>query len=81
MNTLSPGTRVLVRWAGLLHTSPCGVHLQKDLPLFQNVGIVDRIDDRRGDHCVVVVFPTIHIPPLGSCWVDVFIPDELVPFE
>jgi hypothetical protein len=74
---IRPGARVLVRWAGVPHASPCHLHLQADLPLFQSVGIVDRIDERFGKHCVVVRFPTIVSPPFGSAWVDTFAPDEL----
>ena len=76
---IRPGTRVLVRWAGLPKVSPCHRHLQSTLPLFQSVGVVDRIDDRRGGHPVVVVFPTIRTPPFGTAWVDTFAADELVP--
>jgi hypothetical protein len=39
---------------------------------------VDRIDAWRGEHCVIVVFHGLHVPPFGSCWVDVFQPDKLV---
>jgi hypothetical protein len=76
--TIAPGARVLVRWAGLPRVSPCSLHLVADLPLFQNVGTVDRIDARYGDHSVVVMFLTIACPPFGSPWVDAFMPDELV---
>ena len=79
MNTaVVPGARVLVRWAGVPHASPCHRHLTSELPLFQNDGVVDRIDERRGDHCVIVVFPTIVCPPFGTAWCDVFTSDELV---
>jgi hypothetical protein len=57
------------------------VHLVRELPLFQNVGVVDRVDDRYGDHCVVVRFLTIACPPFGSPWVDAFTPEELVVVE
>ena len=76
---IRPGARVLVRWAGLPHVSPCGRHLERDLPLFQQVGTVDRLEPWRGEHRVVVVFRGLHVPPLGTCWVDAFRPDELVP--
>jgi hypothetical protein len=66
------GVRVLVRWAGLPHVSPCERHPQRGLPLIQNVGTVDRIDEWRGDHRVVVVFRGIHVPPFDSLWVDAF---------
>jgi hypothetical protein len=75
------GARVLVRWAGLPRVSPCSLHLTAELPLFQNVGTVDRVDARYGDHCVIVRFPTIACPPFGSPWVDAFTPDELVALE
>jgi hypothetical protein len=51
------------------------------LPLLQSVGVVDRIDERRGDHCVIVVFRGIACPPFGAPWVDTFTPDELVSVE
>jgi hypothetical protein len=47
---IRPGARVLLRWAGVPHASPCHLHLQADLPLFQRVGVVDKIDERYGDH-------------------------------
>jgi hypothetical protein len=75
---IHPGARVLVRWAGLPHVSPCSRRLPTHLPLFQSVGIVDRIDAHRGDHHVIVVFRDLHVPPFGSLWLDVFRPDELV---
>ena len=74
---IAPGARVLVRWAGLPHVSPCAQHLQRDLPLFQQIGTVDRIEAWRGEHHVVVVFHGIHVPPFDALWVDVFRPDEL----
>jgi hypothetical protein len=40
---------------------------------------VDRIDQQRGEHGVIVVCHGIHVPPFGSLWVDTFRPDELVP--
>jgi hypothetical protein len=76
---IRPGTRVLIRWAGLPHVSPCGRHLERDLPLFQQVGIVGRLDEHRGEHRVIVVCHGIHVPPFGSLWVDAFMPKELVP--
>ena len=80
MNTsMVQGSRVLVRWAGVLRASPCQLHLARELPLFQNVGRVDRIDDRHGEHCVVVVFRAIPCPPFGEPWVDAFTPEELLP--
>jgi hypothetical protein len=75
---IRPGDLVLVRHAGLPKVSPCSLHLERELPLFQSVGRVDRIDERYGEHSVVVVFPTIACPPFGSAWVDTFAPGELV---
>jgi hypothetical protein len=78
---ITPGARVLVRWAGVPHVSPCSLHLASDVPLFQNVGTVDRIDARYGEHCVVVVFRSIATPPFGTAWCDTFTPSELVVVE
>lgn len=75
---IRPGARVLVRFAGLPAVSPCHLHLTSDVPLFQNVGVVDRMDERYGEHCVVVRFPTIKTEPFGEAWVDAFTPAELV---
>jgi hypothetical protein len=60
---------------------PCGHHTSRDLPLFQQIGIVDRVDERYGEHRYVVVFPTLTVPPFGSAWVDSFTADELVPVD
>lgn len=78
MTTITPGTLVLVR-----HDKhrPCARHLLHSVPLFQQVGVVDRIDGRLGDHEVVVRFPTIVCPPFGEPWVDSFTADELVAVE
>jgi hypothetical protein len=75
--TIVPGARVLVRWAGLPRVSPCTLHLARELPLFQSVGVVDRVAARYGDHCVIVVFRGIACLPFGSPWLDAFTPDEL----
>ncbi len=40
------------------------------------IGTVDRIDERFGEHCVVVVFDLWH---LGTQWTDRFKPSKLVP--
>jgi len=34
---------------------PCGHHSSRDLPIYQQVGGVDWIDERFGEHCYVVV--------------------------
>jgi hypothetical protein len=51
------------------------------LPLRGAVGVVDRLDERYGDHLVVVRFPTVIVPPFGHAWVDAFAPDEVVRAE
>jgi hypothetical protein len=43
-----------------------------------HVGIVDRVDERLGDHPVVVEFRTLRCPILGTTWVDSFKPSELM---
>jgi hypothetical protein len=72
---ITPGAQVLVRFD---RHSPCGHHLLHELPLFQAVGVVDRVDARFRDHKVVVRFPSVTVPPFGAGWVDVFSPGELV---
>ncbi len=79
MSTVAPGVRVTVVPPRELTRLGCRHrHYMVGLPLEGAVGVVDRIDPRFGDHRVVVVFPTIHTPPFGSPWVDVFAPTELV---
>jgi hypothetical protein len=72
---IGPGARVMVRFD---RRSPCPHHLQHSLPLFQSVGVVDRVDERRGDHCVIVMFRGIACPPFGAPWVDAFTLGELM---
>ncbi len=80
IGAIRPGTRVMVvSPRELLRLNCHHQHYAVGLPLEDAVGVVDRIDRRFRDHRVVVVFPTIHTPPFGSAWVDVFAPDELVP--
>ena len=66
-DAITPGISVMVRhdrhW-------PCGHHRIAEVPLFQNVGVVDGFDNRRGEHRVVVVFRGIHSPVFGEPWVE-----------
>src|SRR5215218_8455180 len=41
------------------------------------VGTVDRLDDRFGDHPIIVVFNTLRHPPFNDPWVEGFSPVEL----
>jgi hypothetical protein len=75
---LEPGFHVLIRFD---RRSPCGHHLLHDLPLFQAVGVVDRIDTRCRGHPVIVRFPTVPVPPFGTAWCDAFATGELVVIE
>jgi len=47
-----PNAQVLVRHD---RHHPCGHHSSRDLPIYQQVGGVDWIDERFGEHCYVVV--------------------------
>ncbi len=50
-------------------------------PLFQQVGVVDRIDDRSGEPRYVIAFPAPAVPPFGTAWVDGFTASELVAID
>ena len=64
--------RVAIPW-----NEPCSLHCLEAIPaLLQAIGTVDRVDERFGDHRVVVVFDLWH---LGTRWTDRFRPSELVP--
>jgi hypothetical protein len=41
------------------------------------VGTVDRLDERFGDHPIVVVFNGLRHPPFNDPWVDAYSPVEL----
>ncbi len=45
-------------------------------PVLGTIGTVDRVDERLGEHCVVVVFD---LWAYGTRWTDRFKPGELVP--
>ena len=72
---IRPGARVLVRHD---RHRPCARHMLHSVSLFQQIGVVDRIDGRLGEHQIVVRFPTIACPPFGEAWVDSFMASELV---
>src|SRR5687768_10459167 len=72
---IRPGARVPVRHD---RRHPRAHHEGKDLALFQHVGVVDRIDERFGDHRYIVVFPTLAVPPFGAAWCDAFTASEPV---
>jgi hypothetical protein len=40
-------------------------------------GVVDRLDDRFGDHPIIVVFISLRHPPFGEPWVEGFSDVEL----
>jgi hypothetical protein len=46
------------------------------VPVLEAIGMVDRVDERLGEHCLVVVFDLWH---LGMQWADRFKPSEVVP--
>ena len=54
----------------------CHLHSLESVPVLGAIGTVDRVDERRGAHSVVVVFDLWH---LGTRWTDRFRPSELVP--
>jgi hypothetical protein len=53
----------------------CSLHSVESVPVLEAIGTVDRVDERLGEHCVVVVFDLWH---LGMQWTDRFMPSELV---
>ena len=67
------GDRVRV---AIPRTQPCHLHSIETVPVQGAIGTVDRVDERLGEHSVVVVFDLWH---LGTRWTDRFIPSELVP--
>ena len=53
---------------------PCSLHCVESVPVLGAIGTVDRVDERFGDHCVVVVFDLWHE---GTQWSARFTPSEL----
>ncbi len=70
---IEAGTRVRV---AIPRNEPCHLHALNAVPVLGAIGTVDRVDDRLGEHCVVVVFDLWH---LGTQWTDRFRPSELAP--
>ena len=55
---------------------PCSLHCVESVPVLGAISTVDRVDERLGDHSVVVVFDLWH---LGTRWSDRFLLSELGP--
>ena len=70
---IGAGARVRV---AIPRNQPCSLHCLDSVPVVGAVGTVDRVDERLGEHCVVVVFDLRH---LGTRRTDRFIPSELAP--
>ncbi len=70
---LRPGDRVRV---AIPRNEPCHLHSTETAPVLGVTGTVDRVDERFGDHCVLVVFDLWHE---GTRWTDRFKPSELAP--
>ena len=70
---LKAGDRVRV---AIPRNQPCHLHSLESVPVLGAIGTVDRVDERLGEHSVVVVFDLWH---LGTRWTDRFRPSELVP--
>ena len=73
MGTLKAGDRVRV---AIARTEPCHLHSLETVPVLGAIGTVDRVDEARGEHCVVVVFDLWH---RGTQWMERFKPSELAP--
>ncbi len=73
MGALRPGDRVRV---AILRNEPCHLHSLETVPVLGAIGTVDRVDERFGEHCVVVVFDLWY---QGTRWTDRFKPSELAP--
>ena len=69
---IKAGARVRV---AIPRKQPCHLHSLESVPVLGAIGTVDRVDERLGDHSVVV-FDLWH---LGTRWTDRFMPSELVP--
>ena len=73
MHEPSPGDRVRVR---IPRTEPCRLPAQSTVPVLDAIGTADRVGERFGDHCVVVVINLWH---QDTRWTDRIKPSELVP--
>ena len=73
VGVLKAGDRVRV---AIPRNQPCSLHCVESVPMLEAIGTVDRVDERLGEHCLVVVFDLWH---LGTQWTDRFRPSKLVP--
>ncbi len=73
MGGVKAGDRVRV---AIPRTEPCSLHCLEALPVLGAIGTVDRVDERLGDHCVVVVFDLWY---QGTRWTDRFKPSARAP--
>ena len=78
MNTsICPGDRVRVVFPA---KHLCPIHGAMAMVETEGeVGTVDRLDARFGDHPIVVVFDALRHPPFNDPWVDRYSPVELEP--
>ena len=70
---MTPGSRVRV---AIPRNQPCHPHNLETVPVQGAIRTVDRINERLGEHGVMVVFDRRH---QGTQWTDRFLPSELVP--
>ena len=70
---LQPGDRVRVQ---IPRAESRRLHALTSVPVPDRIGTVDRLDERLGEHSVVVVFDLRH---LGTRWTDRFMPSGLEP--
>jgi hypothetical protein len=73
MGAVKAGDRVRV---AIPRNQPCSLDCLDAVPVLGAIGTVDRVDERLGEHNVVVVFDLWH---LGTRWTDRFRPSELAP--
>jgi hypothetical protein len=73
-DTIRPGDRVRVAFPP---KHVCIYHFDRFVKTEGEIGQVDRLDDRFGDHPIVVVFNGLRHPPFGEPWVDTFSAVEL----
>jgi hypothetical protein len=73
VDALRDGARVRV---AIPRNEPCHLHSLDSVPVLGAIGTVDRVDERLGEHGVVVVFELWH---QGTRSMHRFRPSELVP--
>jgi hypothetical protein len=71
--TIRPGDRVRV----VFPPKHACVHHQRYVPTEGQIGVVNRLDYRFGDHPIIVVFNCLRHPPFSDPWVEGFGADEL----